>query len=413
MNQTSHTSLHRVAASILGGSILICMAASAFAQNDNPTGKSGVFNGNSDIGASYDPYTANTTRTIVDLTVPGAVGTYPLQWTRTMNSRRTEGPSYAFGSGGSWQGSYNWGIDIEREFSRINPSPQPKAYIVYYPDGRRVDFRRRTSSPVDPLFRGPAGVTDRFQPVAQTGSCFLLLSDGGKVEFYQTGTFDSEVGWDFELSGPLSITDPYGQKTTLGDTGPNGEYRITEPAGRWLQINYVNPFGTFVIGSVQAGYGTNTVTQSVTYSYQQVTAGPYMYTTLTRANYSDGTSAAYTYQTANTYPNTGPPLIQTCDDVRYFGAMKKIAYEFVTESSEPIGIYGLFANARKWLWPAPFVVSYGLATHTEQRGDGPLRSFSYGPVAGQAVCVPQPYLLSGYTDFKGNATHLCYDAIHI
>ena len=149
----------------------------------------------------------------------------------------------------------------------------------------------------------------------------------------------------------------------------------------------------------------------MSYSYQPFVVSGISYTTLTGVNYSDGTHAAYTYQIANTYPNTGPPLIQTCDDVRYPGPMKKIAYEFVTQPSEDNGgIYGEFATARKWLYPAPFVVSYGLASHTEQRGDGPLRTFRYGPGAGQAVCVPQPYLLSGYTDFKGASTNLCYDA---
>lgn len=82
-----------------------------------------------------------------------------------------------------------------------------------------------------------------------------------------------------------------------------------------------------MITTVQAGYGTNTVTQSVSYSYSTFTAGSYSYPTLTGVSYSDGTSASYTYQAANTYPNTGPPLIQTCSDVRYVGPVKKIAYE--------------------------------------------------------------------------------------
>jgi RHS repeat-associated protein len=412
----NYTSLQRFTAKVLGSSLLMILAASAFAQNDNPTGKSGVFNGNSDIGVSYDPYTANTTRTIVDLTVPGAVGSYPLQWTRTMNSRLTEGPSYAFGQGGAWQHSYKWDIDWEPATGSEswylllgNHFPQPKAYIVYYPDGRRVDFQRRTTVPADPLYRGPAGVTDRFQPVAGTGICYLLLSDGGKIEFQQDGYFnpDAGTGWDFHLYA-IGIIDPYGQKTTLSNVGP-GIGQVTEPGGRWLKIYYIS--GTFLISSVEAGYGANTVTQSVTYSYQQFLAGSFSYTTLTGASYSDGTAAAYTYQQANTYPNTGPPLIQTCDDVRHPGPMKKIAYDFVSHSSEANGgIYGEFAIARKWLHPAPFVVSYLLATHTEHRGDGPGRVFYYGPVAAKPLCVPQPYLLSSYTDFQTESTEFCYDA---
>ena len=108
----NHSSFSRLAAKMVVSSIFICLAPSLSAQNDNPTGKSGVFNGNSDDGASYDPYTANTTRPVVDLSVPGTVGNYPLQWIRTMNSRRTEGHAFDFGSGAAWQHSYAWGIDM-------------------------------------------------------------------------------------------------------------------------------------------------------------------------------------------------------------------------------------------------------------------------------------------------------------
>src|SRR4051794_1005764 len=72
---------------------------------DNPTGPSGMFNGNSNTGCSYDPYTANATRTITDLTVAGGVGAYPLQWARIMNSRRPNYYSYGFGGGGGWSHS--------------------------------------------------------------------------------------------------------------------------------------------------------------------------------------------------------------------------------------------------------------------------------------------------------------------
>lgn len=420
-----------LAAKILSGSILLCTVVSVLAQNDNPTGKAGVFNGYSTTGGiAFEPYTANATRTIVDLTVSSAIGSYPLQWSRTMNSRQTEGPSYAFGQGGSWQHSYGWDIDWETEQKRLfNSTPRPKSYIVYYPDGRRVDFQRRASLPTDSLWRGPAGVTDRFQPVVGTGSCYLFLSDGGKVEFHQDGILDDQLGWQFYLY-PVAIIDPYGQRTSLFYGGPSGQLsQITEPAGRWLRINYAS--GTSLISSVEAGYGVNTVTQSVTYTYQQFTVThpqypslTYTYTTLTGVSYSDGTSAAYTYQAANTYPNTGPPLIQTCDDVRFPGPMKKIAYEFAPAGDESSGgIYGEFMGARKWLFPAPYVLTYWLGGHMETRGDGGSRTFSYGSLplpfalfdANDPSCVPQPYLLSAYTDFKGvvngvaNWTRFCYD----
>src|ERR1700719_3832706 len=101
--------------------------------NDNPTGVAGMFNGNSNTGCSYDPYTANATRTIPDITVAGAVGAYPLQWARTMNSR---GGGAYFGAGGGWTHSYQW---------KCSPNGGvltgfPDSYDVTYPDGRAVHF---------------------------------------------------------------------------------------------------------------------------------------------------------------------------------------------------------------------------------------------------------------------------------
>lgn len=404
---------------ICGFGALLGIQQLANAQNDNPTGKSGVFNGNSHTAGSYDPYTANATRTVVDLVVPGSQGAYALQWTRTMNTRHMEGPNYDFGSAASWQHAYNWGIDwtvgVTPEFpgNKIAPA-RPESYIVYYPDGRVVEFEQRPNS-TDPVYRGPTGVTDRFQSLVGTGSCYLLLSDGGKVEFWQIASFYTPTReWSFQIT-PRAVIDPYGLRTQIVFDGYGLLTGVTEPGGRWLQINYTTAFGDRVITSVQAYTADNRPTQSVSYSYQQFTAGSYAYTTLTGVSYSDGTSAAYTYQPSNTYPNTGPPLIETCDDVRYLGPMKKIAYEFSAQASENNGgIYGRFATARKWLYPAPFVVSYGLESHTEQRGDGPSRTFTYGPSDptdnNNAACVQQPYLLSAYTDFKGVPIKFCYDS---
>src|SRR5436309_3016701 len=55
---------------------------------NNPTGASGMFNGQITTGCSYDPFTTNAMRgPIVDIAVAGAVGEYPLALGRTNNSR--------------------------------------------------------------------------------------------------------------------------------------------------------------------------------------------------------------------------------------------------------------------------------------------------------------------------------------
>src|SRR5437016_9321081 len=63
----------------------------------NPTGVSGIFNGNITTGCSYDPYTRNPRREITDIVVPGSVGAYPLKFTRVYNGRDGGGAGSSIG----------------------------------------------------------------------------------------------------------------------------------------------------------------------------------------------------------------------------------------------------------------------------------------------------------------------------
>ncbi len=168
---------------VISGLTLLFAATFAQAQNNNPTGNAGFFNGNSSIGCSYDPYTANATRTIPDITVAGAVGSYPLQWARTMNSRNPGGSSLLFGAGGGWSHSYAWSLQDSGEWTGSGMR-SPSFYVVSFPDGRLIRF---TSVTTDTCFHGPLGVHERFQPLnLSSGLAYLVLADGGQVEFLAT-----------------------------------------------------------------------------------------------------------------------------------------------------------------------------------------------------------------------------------
>lgn len=209
--------------------------------NDNPTGISGVYNGNVTTAGSYDPYTGNATRSVTDIAVAGGVGTYPLAFTRTMNSRYTPGAGLLqFGASGSWRHSYQWTME-PLVYQSGNPSNKwtamPPSYVVNYPDGRRVSF---SASNNDTKFRAGPGVSDRFQQLSNVngGDCYLLLPDGGKVWF--VADVDREIDEDthvvtstftYQLMG---IIDPYGQTTTIS-YGPNTMI-VQEPAGRTLTM---------------------------------------------------------------------------------------------------------------------------------------------------------------------------------
>src|SRR5215470_12320605 len=78
--------------------------------NNNPSGVSGIFNGQVNTGCAYDPFTGNATRSITDIVVAGGVGEYPLALVRTANSR-TPSTTEWFGYSGGWNHNYNWSME--------------------------------------------------------------------------------------------------------------------------------------------------------------------------------------------------------------------------------------------------------------------------------------------------------------
>ena len=386
----------------VGGLLLVSIAQ---AQNDNPTGAAGAFNPGSTTGGSYDSYTANATRTVTDITVAGAVGNYPLQWSRTMNSRGVGLP--VWGMGGGWRHSYSWAVGTEEDTGSI--PAVPTSYSVAFPDGRSVVFDRVVAG--DSCLHGPLGVAERFEKLNTTTKlAYLILPDGGKVEFAGTANkmFDDVYGyvswWEFV---PKAVIDPHGLRTSLTYDAAGNLVRVTEPAGRYLEITYVSGR----IARVDARYAIGTAittTQTVSYGYTAQVFGA-SYTLLTTVGYvSDAgvPTASYTYQASNlTY---GAPLISTCNDFHYAGPMKKIAYDF--ERTSPTRFYGQLLREKHPNGTAVATLAISGGTRTETRGDGPSRSFTYGTTAQIGYSIPRSYLIADMTDFKGNRTYLSYDA---
>lgn len=392
---------------------LLLAPQSARAQHNNPTGPAGQFNGNSSVGCSYDPFTGNATRTINDINVAGAVGAYPLQWSRTLNSRKIGGDPNGFGDGGGWRHSYSWTANADAEGVGTQTPPPPTSYSVDFPDGRSVFFSRAVAG--DTCLHGPIGVPERFQKMDPTSKiAYLILPDGGKVEF--TATIATYYDVDFQqwhswwAFRATALIDTYGLRTTMAYSGTtNILTRVTEPGGRWLQISY----SSGRVSRVDAQYplGTSTVTtQSVTYSYGSQLFGGITNSVLTAATYltdAGSPSATYTYQAAN-IGATAKPLIATCNDLHYAGPMKSIAYEFQPVSAG--GFYGQLLR-EKHIGGTPVVtLSISGNTRTETRGDGGVRSFTFGVASQTGYNVPATYLLSDSTDFRGNRSYFGYDS---
>ncbi len=393
----------------LGLLILVCALPAAFAQNSNPTGAGGRFNALSTTGGSYDPYSLNATRTIPELTVTGAVGDYPLQWSRTMNSRGSFG-SFDLGSGGGWTHSYYWYLAPSEVFSGKNPG-LPSSYYVSFPDGS-VETHDYSSSTGDcsPAF---LGVRERFVPLnPSTLLAYLVLPDGGQVEF--KATKQVEVDNDDSTNPPTITTTSYYTYQAQAIIGPSGlrttfTYdttgklsKVTEPAGRWLKLYYRSDTGyAGLIDHVDAGYDAATVTQKVTYGYGTFIYGTSSYKVLNSATYSDGTSASYTYQHSNVSPFNGAPLILNCTDVRYPGPMKNILYEFAQTGN----IYGQLYREKHPNGTAVATITMSGNSRTETRGDGKKRTFTYNAALATNPVQYRQYLLASQTDFFPTTEH--------
>src|SRR6202162_4655453 len=377
--------------------VAVCTQSNVFGGeqgDDNPTGVAGAFNGNITTAGNYDPYTGNGHRQIDEIVVPGSVGAYPLKWTRYWNSHITWQDN--FPTGAAWKFSY-----IDYKYWTVGDQT---GYNM--PDGRVINI-------------GPNDIYGVEEFFDSTG---LRLPDGGTVT---------------ANNGNGQVIDPYGQALTISTTGTGSSTvtTISEPGGRYLQVNY-NANG-FVI-QVQAfdGIAGHPALQSVSYTWKPFTlhwsSGPVNVPVLTDVAYSDGTSAHYTYFDA---AYQGPPVcsspyirskyhaavVATADDVRYAGPMRRIAYTYdpganqtriVKESRlKPDGTLGEMVSS---------IANIG-AQPTETRGDGAQRSFSYNKAQGCKDCpppdgppCPTPAPLDGkmasFTDFSNppHTTTLSY-----
>ena len=381
----------------------------------NPIGVSGIFEGMITTGCAYNVVSHNARREIDDIVVPGAIGKYGLKMTRYYNSRRTS--SYLL-MGPGWSHEYLWTGSIS---DRID-----------YPNGNVWDNHCMG----DWGFRGPLGVSDG--PTNWNGYPAFRLADGGWVVF-ETGN----------VGVATKIVDPHGQITSITLVGTRIT-QVTEPGGRYLKFLYENELLTKVEAH---GLGNATVTDWVVYHYTSVAPGnghpPLM--CLSSVDYKDNQHAYYYYDPDNSPNNTYPPcpcpvsafpVLRGCDDVRYRGPMRTIAYKYPDVTAhEP---HGAIVKEKYWdgdpqhldqgamvssidplppsaLEPFPAFER----TYTETRGDGPTRTFTYTPLhlgrpANEDVCptwnslsdpAPQQFLQS-YTDFStpSNSTQLGYDS---
>lgn len=353
-----------------GGSVLLGQAPPP---DEDPTGHTGALKSQIQTGGSYDAHSANGTRIVTDLRVPGAPGSYGLDFTRYWNSLHSDYENaYAlrpedFGMSG-WTHSWRWKAQYYSYSEPVGDDGQHELHTtgitITFPDGHTTNYKvLRPNWPIPPYtpppeLQGPpysqaeidaawpnggVGVNDHLYKMDPWGLDFwLCLADGGAVHFVRNGNFGYQA---------TEVFDPHGLKTDLVYT--NGYLtHVIQEGGRSLVITW-SSFGLAgrAITRVESG-GTGGL-QSVTYKYQSLTS-PYGggYLVLVAVFYPNDrapgqhTSAKYTYG-YDFFPGSTPsrhPLLKVADDPRYAGPMTKIAYEYSgvacpTPTPPPAGHY--------------------------------------------------------------------------
>ena len=373
--------------------------------DDNPTGPAGIFNGNITTGCSYDPFTGNAMRVVTDIVASGAVGDHPLAFTRIANTRNSP-RNAGFAFAGQWRHNYSWKLTDEPIIYTVANTP-PTSYTVEYPDGRVITFEAAPNgSPAknagETFFRGPRGISERFQQLnLTTNLAYLIMVDGRKVEFKATQYYTGSYYYRRYVA--QADIDRYGLRTSLAYYADGTLNTITEPAGRYLQLVYTDkPNGIYsdhVIDHVSGSDG-----RVVHYSYLNAAFPPgtttYNYLS-TVSYYSDSSigNATYTYKAPNT-PDAfgaynGTPMLATFDDSMYAGPMKKLTYAYVPNGTGVV--YGQLQSEKRDATTTVSTIAAGGngidLTRTETRGDGPSRIFTYRtwPYVG--------HILFGYTGF--------------
>ena len=297
---------------------------------------------------------------------------------------------------------YNWYIaDEPASFS--DPNTLPTAYTIHFPDGRVIRFTSSAGTPAgnagDTKFRGPIGLSERLTPLTVAGgSIFLIQTDGSQVKFQAT-VKSCGTGCNYRTYQAVQIIDRFGLITALSYNADGTLNKVTEPAGRWLQLSYIaGP----LISSVQSSDGRQVI---YTYKSASFSSGAPIYTYLdTVTYYSDPTigTTFYIYKAPNV-PDafgiySGPPALAYCDDAMYDGPMKQIAYDYLHYNVDPYAVYGELLSEKHQTTAEPVsTISSGINgvdfTRTEVRGDGPSRTFFYRSQYGVG------HILGAYTGF--------------
>ena len=197
--------------------------------NGNQGGGAGK---NSPVGG--DPiviFTGNEFRNIDDLEVWGGVGQHQLRWSRWSNSRLPDVTTSYFGNAHNWRHAYQYEVTLGTGMVWVGKNlVNTRKVTVSLPDGTANTF-----TPVGGgVWRSTPAVQDILLANADESEFQMRTAQGWVYRFTRAGS-PQWWGTAYRLA---DFTDATGNTYTLAYDAAGRFSRVTEPAGRYLQVTY-------------------------------------------------------------------------------------------------------------------------------------------------------------------------------
>lgn len=212
------------------------------------------------------------------------------------------------------------------------------------------------------------------------------MADGSHVHFQRVSDTSNGDQFLIDYFTPIYREDPNGQRITYTHEQIPGTFdfddirvrQLTDSSGRSLTFTYESITG--VLSQVTASTG-----QWVKYTWQ-----PFNSPTgrqVSRVDYSDGTSASYTYARVPVIGSDGTtgtlPKLVTAQDTRAMGPMRSIQYQYTTSPQKDFpGEIKAERHLGDGVLVSAFAHDSGRTSSTDTRGDGPSRTFNMQKVGG-------------------------------
>jgi YD repeat-containing protein len=300
-----------------------------------------------------------------------------------------------------------WGYSYVYQGGGIHGSEM----TITYPNGFIVKF----ATPQGNVLRSQPGTRDRFI-FTGTNTGTILLGDGSKVGLAFETMYVSGYGTECHAIRAVWTEDPHGLRTELENDSLYRLTRVTDPSGRWLSVSYNG--NTHEVSRVDSSDG-----QWVTYTWAN---NNYFEGRILEANYSDGSSASYTYcNYVQSIPIALPNgdegynlynwfRLETAHDVRAMAVMCDIRYVYADYDAMLGQVYSendLSTGAlisRHDGGPGSYDSNWNY-TATEHLANGAYRQFTLHKVNPGFSYYFSPELIVNRTDFLGHSESFEYD----